>query len=146
MELKDLAPWIAIAITLSLSILVPLFTQIANNKHQRKLQNDQFKREDSQKCVEAYENFLSEVGGLINAKGYVEKEQLIKSGAALHTLYIYAPAEWFDDLDKLSTLMMNFHWEEASPIIKKLDRLISEELKTSNQNHKNKRDKKHDQL
>ena len=31
MELKDLAPWIAIAFTLALSILVPLFTQIANN-------------------------------------------------------------------------------------------------------------------
>lgn len=30
---KDLAPWIAIAITLALSILVPLFTQMANNAH-----------------------------------------------------------------------------------------------------------------
>ena len=37
MEWKDLAPWIAIAITLALSILVPFFTQIANNKHQRKM-------------------------------------------------------------------------------------------------------------
>lgn len=38
MEWKDLAPWIAIAITLALSILVPLFTQIANNRFQLKLE------------------------------------------------------------------------------------------------------------
>ena len=48
MEWKDLAPWIAIAITLALSILVPLFTQIANNRHQRKLQQEQFEREERQ--------------------------------------------------------------------------------------------------
>ncbi|MBO5850993.1 MAG: hypothetical protein J6R29_01525 [Clostridia bacterium] len=40
MDWKDLAPWIAIAITLALSILVPFFTQIANNKHQRKMQKE----------------------------------------------------------------------------------------------------------
>ena len=40
MEFKDLAPWIAIAFTLALSILVPLFTQIANNNHQRKMQRE----------------------------------------------------------------------------------------------------------
>lgn len=30
--LEELASWIAIAFTLALSILVPLFTQIANNR------------------------------------------------------------------------------------------------------------------
>ena len=143
MELKDLAPWIAIAITLALSILVPLFTQIANNSHQRKMQKDSFNREDSQKRAKAFEIFLSEVGGLINAKGYVEKEQLIKSSAALHTLYIYAPEEWFNDLDSLSSYLMDFKWSEAQPIILKLDRLISKELNAPHQKDKMKRkDKK----
>lgn len=32
MKATDIAPWIAIAVTLILSILAPLFTQIANNK------------------------------------------------------------------------------------------------------------------
>ena len=36
MTLENLTPWIAIAITLALSILVPLFTQIANNRFQHK--------------------------------------------------------------------------------------------------------------
>lgn len=34
MAISELAPWIAIAITLALSILVPLFTQIANKKNE----------------------------------------------------------------------------------------------------------------
>ena len=38
--LGELAPWIAIAFTLALSILVPLFTQIANNRFQLKMQKN----------------------------------------------------------------------------------------------------------
>ena len=53
MEWKDLAPWIAIAITLILSILVPLFTQIANNSHQRKMQREKFEYEQKQKKIKA---------------------------------------------------------------------------------------------
>lgn len=129
MELKDLAPWIAIAFTLALSILVPLFTQIANNNHQRKMQREKFEYEEKQKKTKAYEAFLAEVGGAITAHGHVQKEQLAKSGAALHQLYIYAPEEWFDDLDELMGYMMSFSWDNAKPIIQKLSHCVSEELK-----------------
>ena len=67
MEWKDIAPWIAIAVTLILSILVPLFTQIANNRHQRKMQKEKFEYEQSQKRTEAYESFLLSVGGIITS-------------------------------------------------------------------------------
>lgn len=128
MEWKDLAPWIAIAFTLALSILVPLFTQIANNNHQRKMQREKMDYEQRQKKIRIYETFLSDVGGLVTAKGYVEKEQLIKSGAALHQLYVYAPTEWYNDLDELMEYMMMFKWNEAKPIIQKFSRIISEEI------------------
>ena len=58
MEWKDLAPWIAIAITLALSILVPFFTQIANNKHQRKMQKEKLEFEQSQNKLKVFENFF----------------------------------------------------------------------------------------
>lgn len=128
MELKDLAPWIAIAVTLALSILVPLFTQIANNNHQRKMQREKMDYEQRQKKIRVYETFLSDVGGLVTAKGYVEKEQLIKSGAALHQLYVYAPTEWYNDLDELMEYIMMFKWNEAKPIIQKFSRIISGEI------------------
>ena len=128
MKLEDLAPWIAIAFTLALSILVPLFTQIANNKHQRKMQREKFEYEEKQKKTEAYELFLSEVGGLVTADGSISKELLSKAGAAVHQLYIYAPSEWYDDLDLLTGLIMQREWDKAKTIVQKISRLISEEL------------------
>lgn len=129
MELKDLAPWIAIAITLILSILVPLFTQIANNRHQRKLQREKFEYEEKQKKTKAFETFLSEVGGVITANGYGEKDVMSQAGAAIHQLYIYAPLEWCNDMDKLTGYIMKYDWDKALPLIQKLSRLISGELK-----------------
>ena len=98
MELKDLAPWIAIAFTLALSILVPLFTQIANNRHQRKMQREKFEYEQKQKKIIAYENFMKEVGAVITMHN---NENWPAAGARITLMYMYAPKEWMDDLDSL---------------------------------------------
>ena len=127
MEWKDLAPWIAIAFTLALSILVPLFTQIANNSHQRKMQREKFEYDEKQKKRKAYETFLSDVGGLITTDGSVSNT-LSKAGAAIHQLYIYSPIEWYEDLDSLTGLIMKYEWQKAKVIVQKISRLISEEL------------------
>ena len=129
MDWKDLAPWIAIAITLILSILVPLFTQIANNNHQRKMQTEKFEYETKQKKIRAFETFLVDVGGTITARGYVEKEALSKAGSAIHQLYIYVPIEWYSDLDLLAEFISKFQWKEAMLLNQKICRKISEELK-----------------
>ena len=144
MELKDLAPWIAIAFTLALSILVPLFTQIANNCHQRKLLHENHNREDQLKRISAYEDFLSDVGGTVTAKGYFEKSQLSSAGSALHKLYAYAPIEWFDDLDLLTTYISTFKWDEARALVQKLSRLIAEELRKQSDELEHSKRKKRD--
>ena len=128
MTWETLAPWIAIAFTLALSILVPLFTQIANNNHQRKMQREKFEYEENQKKTQVFEAFLADVGGAITARGYVETESLLRAGAALHQLYIYVPSEWYDDLDNLTEYITNFKWSEARELNQKIVRLISEEL------------------
>lgn len=125
MELRDLAPWIAIAITLALSILVPLFTQIANNKHQRKLQQEKMEFEIKQRKSKAYEDFLLNVGAVIS---YQTKENLPLAGSSITQVYIYAPTEWWDDLDLLSDHVRNYDWDEASLILKRLSRLMTEDL------------------
>ena len=79
MEWKDLAPWITIGITVALSILVPLFTQIANNKHQRKIQRENRKYEKEQRKIQVLENFLSKVGGMIIAAGHIDIEKIVDS-------------------------------------------------------------------
>ena len=128
MEFKDLAPWLAISITLALSILVPLFTQIANNHHQRKMQQEQFDHEKRQKKEEVVATFLSEVGGIVTANGHIEKTYLVTAGSAIHGLYAVVPVDWYGDLDQLVQLIASFKWEEARQLTQKIVRLIFNEL------------------
>ena len=125
MGLKDLAPWIAIAITLALSILVPLFTQIANNRHQRKMMLEKIKHEEAQKKRIVYEDFLLKVGASILT---CSDENLSQAGASINQMYIYCPQEWWEDLDNLSNLLQHYEWKNASKIMNKLSREIAKEL------------------
>ena len=125
MELKDLAPWIAIAFTLALSILVPLFTQIANNRHQRKMQREKFEYEQRQKKIIAYENFMKEVGAVITR---FNNENWPAAGSSIAQMYIYAPTAWMEDLDHLLCYVGERNWDAAGTIFRRLCRLIADDL------------------
>lgn len=133
MEWKDLAPWIAIAITLALSILVPLFTQIANNKHQRKIQKEKLKFEQSQNKLKVFENFLLDVGAAVGSDGAIKNEGLNKAASSLYSLYLYAPIEWYKDIAELTKLVPLYKWEEARPILERLSKQIAKELSKKEQ-------------
>ena len=128
MEWKDLAPWIAVAFSLGLSILVPLFTQMANNRHQRKMQKEKLKYEQSQKRIAAYESFLLSVGGIVTSSAYSATEWVNKAGADLHRMYLYAPKDWWADLDELTNCIEQAQWEKAKELMQKLSHLISDNL------------------
>lgn len=128
MEWKDLAQWIAIAFTLALSILVPLFTQIANNNHQRRMQREKIEYEEKQKKTKAYEAFLADIGAIVTAATFAEGKDFTKAGSSLYQIYIYVPSEWHLELDHLSTLIKQFKWDEARCVVQELSRLISKEL------------------
>lgn len=127
MTLEALAPWITIAISLALSILVPLFTQIANNKHIRKMRKEDRDEEKTQKQVKAYESFLINVGNAITKSRYSKDDDFGKAGASIYNLYLYVPKEWHNDLERLSSDMKTFNWDNASIIFNKISRLIAEE-------------------
>lgn len=129
MDWKDLAPWIAIAVTLILSILVPLFTQIANNHHQIRLMKEnertEAEREQKRRKREAYENFLSDVGAVI---GYAKPEQLNSATASSSKVYIYAPQNWWPQLDELLSLLRKHEWSKAEKILIEIAKLMAKEL------------------
>lgn len=125
MTWETLAPWIAIAFTLALSILVPLFTQIANNNHQRKMQQEKFEREEKQKKKLAYEEFLITVGAVI---AHPTKENLPLAGSNIQRLYVYAPQSWWHHMDVLYDELQQSEWSDAAVSLKALNRLIAEEI------------------
>ena len=129
MELKELAPWIAIAVTLILSILVPLFTQIANNRFQLKLEmlrkeQAELERASTRKR-DAFESFIQNTGGCIGA---ASKEMLQGAIASINKLYIYAPEEWWRLLDTLCWHIKNYEWEQALPIFQDISKRIAQEI------------------
>lgn len=128
MNWEELAPWIAIAITLALSILVPFFTQIANNKHQRKMQKEKLEFEQSQNKLKVFENFLLDVGGIVGSDGTMNTEGLNKAASSLYSLYLYAPIEWYKDIDELTKLVPLYKWDKARPILERLSKAIAKEL------------------
>lgn len=128
MTFETLAPWIAIAITLALSILVPLFTQIANNRFQYKKakQEHEFAKEDEQRKnrVKAYENFLMSVGGAIE---YRNAEALRAAGSSIGQIYLYVPEELYEKLDALFNSIRKYEWDIAEKRYLELTKLICEE-------------------
>ena len=123
MTWETLAPWIAIAFTLALSILVPLFTQIANNRHQRKMQKEQREYEQSQRKRQVYETFLTTMGAFV-----ISRHDFDKTGASLYEMYVYSPNEWHTELDRLSWLLNKHQFDQARDILENLAKKISADL------------------
>lgn len=127
MKFENLAPWIAIAITLALSILVPLFTQIANNRFQYKKAKQDYefekKYEQQRKRREAYENFLKNVGAAIE---YRSGETLRFAGASIGQIYLYVPEEIHVKLDLLFNSLRECEWASAEEQYFELTKFICE--------------------
>ena len=127
-DINELAPWVAIAVTLILSILVPLFTQIANNRFQlKKAKQDRKLDEEKEKLskkTDAYEHFLMDVGAAIT---FATKENLPEAGASIGRLLLYVPVEWHGKLDALFHNVRTNKWGEAEMQFSELAKLVSEE-------------------
>lgn len=129
MSLKDLAPWLAIAVTLILSILVPLFTQIANNRFQIKMKKMDIKNKESEKIMEAYEAYFRHVGSSVM---FAKTDNVPEAGASIQRLYVYMPSEKWVLLDTLFDNMKKNHWDEAKEQMKEISKWIAEDMKKKN--------------
>ena len=125
MSWESTAQWIAIVFSLALSILVPFFTQIANNRHQLKLKQKEMEFQKAEEKRQVYSNFLLKVGSAVI---HASHDNLREAGAALYQVYTYAPSAWWDDLDRLALLLQNQNFGEAIKLTKKLSHLIYDEL------------------
>lgn len=127
MDYDSLAQWVAIAITMSLSILVPLFTQIANNRFQYKksIQEYEFAKADEQqrKRIAAYENFLMNVGAAIE---FCDSSSLRAAGSSIGQIYLYVPKDLHAKLDILFNSIRKNEWGNAETQYLELAKLICE--------------------
>ena len=134
-DINTLAPWVAIAVTLILSILVPVFSQIANNRFQlKKAKQDRKLDEEKEKLykkTEAYERFLTDVGA---ATEYRSKDNVATAGASIGRIYLYVPIEWHPKLDALHYSLYECEWETAQKQYIELAKLVVEEYRKIDDN------------
>lgn len=129
MEIKDLAPWIAVAITLALSILVPLFTQIANNRFKLKLNKEEKEYQKNRDLAEqkrlAYEEFLDKAGKCVV---YFNEKNMQDITASAHKLYLYCPTKLWHMIEEFCSLNSQRQWDKANEVLVKLSKELSKDL------------------
>ena len=139
-DINTLAPWVAIAITLILSILVPVFSQIANNRFQlKKAKQDRKLDEEKEKVskkTEAYERFLMDAGAALECRG---RENLTAAGASIGRIYLYVPFEWYQKLDALHHSLYSGEWGTAEKQFVELAKMVAEEYQKIDNKHTEKR-------
>ena len=84
--------------------------------------------EKSQNKIKVFQNFLLDVGGIVGSDGTINTEGLNKAASSLYSLYLYAPIDWYKDIDELTKLVPLYKWEEARPILERLSKQIAKEL------------------
>lgn len=135
-NINELAPWVAIAVTLILSILIPLFTQIANNRFQLKKGRQDRKLEEQKERLarqtDAFEHFLVDVGSAI---ALATKENIPTAGSSIGRLYLYVSSEWHHQLDELHNSLRKCEWEKAEKQYAELAKMLAkvhEDMKNTN--------------
>ena len=56
------------------------------------------------------------------------KENITKATASLHRLYIYAPDDWWVEMDKLCDEIREYNWNGATITLRNLSKKIAIEL------------------
>ena len=126
MDIITMAPWIAIAITLILSVLVPVFTQIANNRFQLKLRELDDKSNVTNRKLNAYEDFFQKVGACVS---YAQVENVTEAGASIQRLYAYVGEEDWVYLDKLFDSIKENDWNEAKNSMRYVSKILALDIK-----------------
>lgn len=129
MNTEELAPWIAIAVTLIMSILVPLFTQIANNRFQLKIKKMDIDTKERDKVIAAYEAYFKNVGSCVM---YAMVDNIPEAGASIQRLYVYIPCEKWPILDDLFNNIKGLNWDEAKEKMTEISKWIADDMKKMN--------------
>ena len=125
MTIAEIAPWIAIAITLILSILIPLFTQLANNKFQLKMKKMEIELANKETKSKAYEEYFQKVGNLVI---YGNNSDFPNAGSAIQRLYAFLPEEEWEQLDKLFSAIRDEKLEIAKGYMEHISKWIAKDL------------------
>jgi len=124
------AAWIALAISITGTIVGPIITTILTNRHQLKLR----KLDIQQSAFETYQNnrfaaintFISKADRCLTCTDTISVKDF---GEAYHCIYQYVPVKFWDKLDEFYCILISYKWVEAQKLYPPIARYLSEILK-----------------
>ncbi len=117
-----------IDLTISISVIValcaiisPILTAIINNRYQLKLKRIELSQQEYLEtilyCRNIYENYLKYTGRCIY---HSDTDALKEYGEYYYSALMYAPSDIRTDMINANNLIMEYKYNEASPIIEKI--------------------------
>ena len=126
------AAWIAILVTLAITIITPALTSFLNNRFQLHLKKmelqESAENELFSKKLETYEGALRTIGNCIH---YYSPDNRAIFGEYLYKLYLYLPEEHWPVLDSLVKDFEEDAREQIWEDFLALSKILSRELNTS---------------
>ena len=123
------AAWIALAISITGTIVGPIVTTILTNRHQLKLRKLDIKEKSNSEYLNnrrnAIENFLS------NTSRYLVDEHVSNMdncGKHYFQVYAYAPTDLWDSLDELYKKIVDEDTDQAKQLFLIIARRLTESL------------------
>jgi len=118
----DIAPWIAIAVTLIISIIIPMLTQLINNRfalNQQKITHVEKLYDAKMQIINA---FFQNVGACI---AHADTDRVHNAGANILSMYCYIPKENWSLLDELYSCIRKRDMDQAEAKMIELSKLMS---------------------
>ena len=123
------AAWLAIFVTLAISIITPAVSTFLTNRFQLKLKRMELIHNEqeaayNQKLI-SFENALRDLGKFLH---FTSNDNFASVGEHLYELYLYLPPEHWPLLDSLATSLQEEDCSLAHSQLIELSKILSKEL------------------
>lgn len=124
--------WIAVLLTLAISVITPAWTNYSNNKFQLKLKKLEYDTSQNDlyltRKYSVYDGFLQSLGNYLH---YSDNANNAIVGKYIYELYLYLPKEHWELLDNIVAFVADSAYEKIPPELVKLSKILSDELNRS---------------
>ena len=124
------AAWIALAISVTGTIVSPLITTYLTNKHQREMRLLDIKQTAETKYIDnrdaTFNTFVAKVGQVM---AYPDKEAMKDFGDAYFAVYSYVPDSFWPKLDMFYKNIIQNHFDDAKKMYPEIIHMISSTAK-----------------
>lgn len=117
------AAWIALAISITGTILGPIATSVLNNRHQIKLKKLEMMERASSEKERIFRDCISSIGLVVSC---MSLDNLNEFGKSFHNVYVYVPTDKWQELDIFFHAVIDNDLEKSISLCPQIVSLLTE--------------------